>query len=46
MIPPHVGDVGRVSQESAPIFLMAKMEEPHAFMVGVRFDVEQIVDLM
>ena len=38
--------MGGVSQEGAPDFLMTEVKEPRAFLVGVRFEVEQVVDLM
>ena len=38
--------MGGVSQEGAPSFLMTEMKKPRAFLVGIRFEVKQVVNLM
>ena len=46
VIPPRIGNVSCVKQESAPGFLMTKVEEPRTFLVRVGLKVEKKVDLV
>ena len=46
VVPPHILYMGGVSQEGAPSFLMTEMKKPRTFLVGVRLEVKQVVNLM
>ena len=43
---PYVGLVGDVTQEGTSRLLVVEAEEPRVVMVGVGFEIEQVVDLM
>ena len=38
--------MGNVTQEGATRFLVVEMEEPRVVVIGVRFEIKQVIDLM